>query len=102
MIRFIRQKFEIAKNLLVQGRRHLVVSDIPAAVVALAESSQLLGKTYGELADECAESYYYYGTALLEMARLDPDVLGDAVEGGKLIYYSKLVNLISTSYFTYR
>merc|ERR1711928_44766 len=38
---------------------------------------------YGDLADECAKSYYYYGIALLEMARLDPDVLGDAVEGGE-------------------
>lgn len=69
-------------SLLVQGRRHLLVSDIPNAIAALAESSQLLGEHYGDLADECAESYYYYGIALLEMARLDPDVLGDAVEGG--------------------
>lgn len=74
---------EIAMNLLVQGRRHLLVSDIPSAIAALAESSQLLVEQYGEFADECAESYYYYGMALLEMARTNTDVLGDAVEGEK-------------------
>lgn len=72
-------------NLLVQGRRHLLVSDIPSAISALAESSRLLVELYGEFADECAESYYYYGMALLEMARTDCDVLGDAVDGGLLI-----------------
>merc|ERR1712127_1130533 len=77
------QATEFAMGLLVQGRRHLLVSDIPNAIAALAESSQMLGEHYGEFADECAESYYYYGIALLEMARLDPDVLGDAVEGGE-------------------
>ena len=77
-----RQATELAMNLLVQGRRHLLVSDIPSAIAALAESSQLLVEQYGEFADECAESYYYYGVALLEMARTDSDVLGDAVEGG--------------------
>ena len=75
-------------NLLVQGRRHLLVSDIPSAIAALAESSQLLVEQYGEFADECAESYYYYGMALLEMARTDSDVLGDAVEGGSYLFTS--------------
>lgn len=69
-------------NLLAQGRRHLLVADIPSAIAALAESTQILAEQYGEQADECAESYYYYGMALLEMARTDSDVLGDAVEGG--------------------
>jgi nuclear autoantigenic sperm protein len=82
-----RQVTEIAMNLLVQGRRHLLVSDIPSAIAALAESVQLLVEQYGEFADECAESYYYYGMALLEMARTDCDVLGDAVEGGDLFYF---------------
>lgn len=82
-----RQITEIAMNLLVQGRRHLLVSDIPSAIAALAESSQLLVEQYGEFADECAESYYYYGMALLEMARTNSDVLGDAVEGGDISTY---------------
>lgn len=81
MVTIRRQITELAMNLLVQGRRHLLVSDIPSAISALAESSRLLVELYGEFADECAESYYYYGMALLEMARTDCDVLGDAVEG---------------------
>ncbi len=73
---------EIAMALLAQGRRHILVADIPSAVAALAESTQILAEQFGEQADECAESYYQYGIALLEMARTDTDVLGDAVEGG--------------------
>lgn len=76
---------DLATSLLAQGRRHLLVSDIPAAITALAESCRLLGELYGDFADECAESYYYYGMALLEMARTDSDVLGDAVDAGMLL-----------------
>lgn len=68
------------------------MTDIPAAIAALAESSRLMSELYGEFADECAESYYYYGMALLEMARTDCDVLGDAVEGGKSVILDSFDN----------
>lgn len=96
-----RQITELAMNLLVQGRRHLLVSDIPSAIAALAESSRLLVELFGEFADECAESYYYYGMALLEMARTDCDVLGDAVEGGNhftIITLSKCLHTLVSSF----
>merc|ERR1712000_226230 len=63
------------------GKRHLLVSDIPEAVSTLALASELLAKKFGETHPECAEAYFYYGKALLEMSRLESGVLGNALEG---------------------
>jgi len=63
------------------GKRHLLVGDIPEAVSTLAMASELLAKQFGETNIECAEAYFYYGKALLEMSRLESGVLGNALEG---------------------
>merc|ERR1719500_773772 len=70
-----------ATDLLASGKRHLLVSAVPAAVSDLAECCELLAKQYGETAAECAEAYYYYGKALLEMSRMESGVLGNALTG---------------------
>jgi len=72
---------EDAKTHLVTGKRHLLVSDVPAAVTSLAQACELLSTQFGETAKECAESYYYYGKALLELSRLESGVLGNALDG---------------------
>ena len=37
---------------------------------------------YGEVANECGDAYFWYGKALLEVARQEGGILGDAVPGG--------------------
>jgi len=64
-----------------RGKRHLVVSDVPEAVSTLALACELLSKQFGENNVECAEAYFFYGKALLEMSRLESGVLGNALDG---------------------
>ncbi|XP_006839768.1 PREDICTED: nuclear autoantigenic sperm protein [Chrysochloris asiatica] len=70
-----------AKKLMGLGQKHLVMGDIPAAVNAFQEAASLLGKKYGETANECGEAFFFYGKSLLELARMENGVLGNALEG---------------------
>jgi hypothetical protein len=60
---------------LAAGKRDLLISDPNAAVASLALACELLGTHYGETAFECGEAYYYYGLALLDLARLEAGVI---------------------------
>jgi len=62
---------------LVSGKRHLLCQDIASAVTSLGEACEMFAQEFGEKAPECAEAYFYYGKALLEMARLEAGVLGN-------------------------
>merc|ERR1739838_905510 len=68
-------------DLFAQGKRHLFVNDIKAAVESLQEASRMLAEQHGETSPECGDVYFYYGRALLEMARIESDVLGNALDG---------------------
>merc|ERR1712038_459679 len=65
----------LAMQHLAAGKRDLLISDPNAAVASLAEACELLGSHYGEMAFECGEAYYYYGKALLDLARLEAGVI---------------------------
>merc|ERR1739838_1012003 len=68
-------------DLFAQGKRHLFVNDIKAAVESLQEASRMLAEQHGETSPECGDVYFYYGRALLDMARIESDVLGNALDG---------------------
>ncbi|XP_012816687.2 nuclear autoantigenic sperm protein isoform X1 [Xenopus tropicalis] len=70
-----------AKKLMATGQKHLVMKDVRSAVTSFQEASSLLAKKYGETADECADAFYSYGMSLLELARMENGVLGNALEG---------------------
>jgi len=76
-----KDKRKEAMNHFVAGKRHLLVKDLNSAVTSLALACELLSAEYGETAYECADAYYYYGKALLEMARAESGVFGNALDG---------------------
>ncbi|XP_026330073.1 histone-binding protein N1/N2-like isoform X2 [Hyposmocoma kahamanoa] len=68
-------------ELLAAGRRHLAVRDWSSAVETLAKACEQLAKEHGDLADQCAEPYLWYGKSLLGLSREESGVLGDGVPG---------------------
>ncbi|CAB1323960.1 unnamed protein product [Coregonus sp. 'balchen'] len=58
-----------AKKLIGAGNRHLVMGDVVSAVNVFQE------------AYECGEAFFLCGKSLLELARMENTVLGDALEG---------------------
>merc|ERR1740116_251765 len=73
--------FELAKELLAEGKRDLLVHAIPDAVSNCSLACEIMAKHKGEMATECAEAYFYYGKALLELSRVESGVLGNALDG---------------------
>ncbi|TRY59222.1 hypothetical protein DNTS_014617, partial [Danionella cerebrum] len=72
---------EDAKKLIGTGNRHLVMGDVVAAVSVFQEACGMLAEKYGDTADECGEAFFLCGKALLELARMENTVLGNALEG---------------------
>ncbi|KAL4237172.1 hypothetical protein ACF0H5_005552 [Mactra antiquata] len=70
-----------AVNIIAQGKRNMVCGEIPTAVNQFQEACRILSKTYGETAKECADAYFCYGQALLDLARMENGVLGNALQG---------------------
>lgn len=60
---------KLAGELLVEGKRHLIIKDFQAAADVLSEACSLFGTVYGEMGEECAEAYFMYGCALLELSK---------------------------------
>ncbi|XP_023250398.1 nuclear autoantigenic sperm protein isoform X2 [Seriola lalandi dorsalis] len=72
---------EEAKKLIGTGNRHLVMGDIVSAVGVFQEACSMLAAKYGDTADECGEALFLCGKSLLELARMENSVLGNALEG---------------------
>ncbi|XP_021455314.2 histone-binding protein N1/N2 isoform X1 [Oncorhynchus mykiss] len=70
-----------AKKLIGAGNRHLVMGDVVSAVHVFQEACGMLAARYGDTADECGEAFFLCGKSLLELARVENSVLGNALEG---------------------
>ena len=78
------QALSIALQHLAAGKRDLLISDPNAAVASLATACEMLSEYYGETAFECGEVYYYYGRALLDLARMEAGVIDNVLDGGTI------------------
>lgn len=72
---------EEAKKLIGTGNRHMVMGDVVSAVGVFQEACGMLAEKYGDTADECGEAFFLCGKALLELARMENTVLGNALDG---------------------
>ncbi|XP_019734450.1 histone-binding protein N1/N2-like isoform X4 [Hippocampus comes] len=72
---------EEANKLVGAGKNQLVMGKVVEAVSTLQEACGILAKAYGDTADECAEAFFWCGRALLDLARMENSVLGNALEG---------------------
>jgi len=60
---------ERADKFFLSGKRHFLIGDFQAAADDLSVACGINGHIYGEIAIECAESYFMYGCALLELSK---------------------------------
>ncbi|XP_061681773.1 histone-binding protein N1/N2-like isoform X3 [Syngnathoides biaculeatus] len=72
---------EEAKKLIGTGNRHLVMGDVVSAVGVFQDACSMLAARYGDTADECGEAFFLCGKSLLELARMENAVLGNALDG---------------------
>ncbi|XP_023674505.1 histone-binding protein N1/N2-like isoform X2 [Paramormyrops kingsleyae] len=76
-----RAVMEEAKKLIGTGNRHMVMGDVVSAVAVFQDACSMLAKKYGDTADECGEAFFLCGKALLDLARMENTVLGNALDG---------------------
>jgi len=73
-----------ASELLMSGRRHLNSGNFQQAASLLSQACGLYSKLHGETDPVCGGAYLDYGIALLELAKLENEVLSYSLEGLEL------------------
>ncbi|XP_060598020.1 neuronal acetylcholine receptor subunit alpha-7-like [Ruditapes philippinarum] len=69
------------RNTAASDNKEQIQSGMDSAVNQFQEACAILSKAYGETAKECADAYFCYGQALLDLARMENGVLGNALQG---------------------
>ncbi|CAH8872587.1 unnamed protein product [Trichobilharzia szidati] len=68
-------------ELISQGRRELVCGNFMKAIESLEIACNILSSKYGDLHESLATPNLLYGTALLEFARMESSIIGNALDG---------------------
>lgn len=75
------EDFEKAQKTYQLGKKNLLLNKYAESVNNIEEACKVYSSKYGELDPQCAEIYYFFGRALLELARVENTVLGNALNG---------------------
>jgi len=75
------QMMKVVEDLMAQGKRNMVCGEVPKAVSNFEEAVKLLVTNCGEMSRDCADAYFHCGGALLELCRMESNVLGSALDG---------------------
>jgi len=75
------EDLEKAQKTFQSGKKHLFLNKFDEAVNNIGDACKIYSSKFGELDPKCAEIYFFYGRALLELARVENTVLGNALSG---------------------
>jgi len=75
------EEFEKAQKTFQSGKKNLFLNKYDESVNNIGEACKIYSAKFGEFDSNCAELYFYYGRALLELARVENTVLGNALNG---------------------
>lgn len=75
------EEFEKAQKTFQLGKKNLFLNKYDEAVNNIGEACKIYSDKFGELDSQCADIYFFYGRSLLELARVENTVLGNALTG---------------------
>jgi len=81
IIQISEEDFEKAQKTFQLGKKNLFLNKYDESVNNIGEACKVYTTKFGEFDSNCAELYFYYGRALLELARVENTVLGNALNG---------------------
>lgn len=74
-------EFVNAQKVFQTGKKNLFLNKYDESVNNIGDACKIYSAKFGEMDPQCAEIYFFYGRALLELARVENTVLGNAMTG---------------------
>jgi nuclear autoantigenic sperm protein len=81
IISITEEDFEKAQKTFQLGKKNLFLNKYDESVNNIGDACKIYTAKYGEFDAQCAEIYFFYGKSLLELARVENTVLGNALNG---------------------